>query len=98
MGYSVPQYAWPPHFPSPCGFEDPVARRVAFNSDRIKSGSRTLDCKVQTESAAIVRTGQLPSLAAEEFFHGIVEPIAFGDGPTAFMSMFGHQTFKQRPA
>ena len=64
--YRVLQYARPPYLAGPCRFEDTVARRVAFNSDHVEPGARVLDREIQTEGAAIVRVGRLPSLAAEE--------------------------------
>ena len=84
VGYCALQYARPPYLAGPRRFEDAVAWRVAFNSDRVKPIARILDREVQTEGAAIVRIGRLPSLAAKEFFHGVAEPVAFGCTRIAF--------------
>jgi hypothetical protein len=88
----MPQHARPPDLAGPRRFQDAVARSVAFYPDRVESGAGVCDREVETECAAIVGMGRLPSLSTEKFVHRVAKSVTFGTTRFAFGRPFGHQT------
>src|SRR5437588_8839838 len=98
VGYRMAQHTRPPYFARPGRFEDAVARGVAFNPDRVEAGARIFDREVETEGAAVVRISEFPTLATEEFLHGVAKAVALGAARGTIGRAFGPETPEQRPA